>query len=156
MTSSQDKFHIRKAALKDAETIIQFNINMALETEDKQLIPDVISKGVKAVLHNPQLGFYVVAERNDQVAGSLMVTFEWSDWRNGYFWWIQSVYVSQDFRRQGVYKMMYEFVRTLAMENTDVCGFRLYVEKENRVAQKTYEALGMEKTRYFLYEAPAK
>ena len=95
---------------------------------------------------------YLVAEQGDEIVGSLMVTTEWSDWRNGFFWWVQSVYVRPEFRRQGVYRALYTEVRIHAKAQPDVCGIRLYVENENEGAQKTYEALGMKKTGYRLYE----
>ena len=125
---------------------------MAMETEGKRLKPEVIGRGVRRLLEQPQYGFYVIAEIDQQVAGTLMVTTEWSDWRDGLFWWIQSVYVLEQHRRKGVYRAMYEHIRTLAADNEDVCGYRLYVEKYNNAAQRTYSALGMEQTEYLLYE----
>ncbi len=125
---------------------------MALETERKELFPAVVRAGVRHLLRNPDSGFYVIAEAGAQAAGSLMITKEWSDWRNGNFWWIQSVYVRPRFRRGGVYKQMYRYVQDLAADNRAVCGFRLYVERENRRAQAAYRAVGMAKTRYLLFE----
>lgn len=125
---------------------------MALETERKELFPAVVRAGVRHLLRNPDSGFYVIAEAGAQVAGSLMITTEWSDWRNGNFWWIQSVYVRPRFRRRGVYKRLYRYVQDLAADNRAVCGFRLYVERENRRAQAAYRAVGMVKTRYLLFE----
>ena len=93
-----------------------------------------------------------MAEQHGQVVGSLMVTTEWSDWRNGVFWWVQSVYISPDYRRQGIYGQLYAQVKTLAEQQQNVCGFRLYVEKENVIAQKTYASLGMEQSHYLMYE----
>ncbi|HKA39395.1 MAG TPA: GNAT family N-acetyltransferase, partial [Burkholderiales bacterium] len=100
----------------------------------------------------PELGFYVVAQRNGDIVGSLMVTTEWSDWRNGSFWWIQSVYVLPQARRQGIYRRLHEFVKAEAGRKGDVCGFRLYVERGNVPAQNTYASLGMVETEYKLYE----
>ena len=117
-----------------------------------ELIPEVADAGVKAMFENPQMGFYLVAESDGVIAAALMTTTEWSDWRNGLFWWIQSVYVLPEFRRQGLYKKLYEEVKSLAENDTSVCGFRLYVEHENLTAQKTYQALGMDETHYKLYE----
>ncbi len=94
----------------------------------------------------------MVAEHGGRVVGCLMVTNEWSDWRNGIFWWIQSVYVEAGWRRKGVYRRLYDYVRALALADPGVCGFRLYVEKENAVAQATYESLGMKATDYLVYE----
>ncbi|MBN2280689.1 MAG: GNAT family N-acetyltransferase [Candidatus Marinimicrobia bacterium] len=142
---------IRKANEKDIDTIARFNINMALETENKSLHKEIITKGVETMIQNPCLGFYLMAEIDGKIAGSLMVTTEWSDWRNGFFWWIQSVYVEKEFRRQGVYSSLYHHVKKLS-ESEKVCGFRLYVEKENFIARKTYEKLGMSETHYRMYE----
>ncbi|MEQ1836419.1 MAG: GNAT family N-acetyltransferase [Candidatus Nitrotoga sp.] len=143
---------IRLAEMRDALAITEFNRAMALETEQKELIAEVISKGVDKLLNNPDLGFYVVAERDNEVIGSLMVTPEWSDWRNGLFWWIQSVYVKPNERRQGIYTKLYKFIRESANNNPSICGFRLYVEKTNILARNTYEALGMMETNYRIYE----
>ena len=125
---------------------------MARETESKELVVEVVSAGVSALLARPELGFYLVAEQHGEVVGSLMVTTEWSDWRNRTFWWIQSVYVLPGARRQGIYRRLYEFVKLEAEKQQGVCGFRLYVERENIPAQKTYRSLGMTETRYKVYE----
>jgi ribosomal protein S18 acetylase RimI-like enzyme len=125
---------------------------MALETEGKLLLPEVVGPGVLRLLNDPSLGFYAVAEHGGDVVGCLMVTNEWSDWRNGMFWWIQSVYVQADWRRKGVYRRLYDFIRELAGADPGICGFRLYVEKENAVAQATYGSLGMQRTDYLVYE----
>jgi ribosomal protein S18 acetylase RimI-like enzyme len=125
---------------------------MAWETEQKQLDEDILTKGVSALIVDANKGFYLVAEQNDLVVGSLMVTTEWSDWRNGVFWWVQSVYITPEFRRKGIYAQLYTQVKALAEQQQNVCGFRLYVEKENLIAQKTYESLGMQPTHYLMYE----
>ena len=143
---------IRRGEMRDAAVIAQFNAQMARETEGKELIPEVIGAGVRRLIETPSLGFYLVAEHEGRVVACLMITNEWSDWRNGLFWWIQSVYVDAAFRRQGVYRRMYEEVRSLAKADAGVCGFRLYVEKENEVAHATYASLGMKETDYFMYE----
>jgi ribosomal protein S18 acetylase RimI-like enzyme len=143
---------IRLATRDDAEVLIEFNSAMALETEDKQLLPGVIGAGVRRLLENPASGFYVIAESGARAAGALMITTEWSDWRNGNFWWIQSVYVRPEFRRQGAYKQLYRHVQELAARDPAVCGFRLYVERENGRAQAAYRALGMNETRYWVFE----
>lgn len=145
-------FTIRKAVETDADTIIRFNTSMAMETENKVLDPDKIGPGVHGLLEKPQYGFYMMAEHNGSVIGSLMITYEWSDWRNGLFWWIQSVYVVPEFRRKGVYRSMYEAIKEMASSEPDVCGFRLYVEKENTIALRTYHDLGMNETHYRMYE----
>ena len=143
---------IRRAHKKDAEIIADFNRNMAMETEGKDLPSETILKGVKNLIENSQWGFYIIAEKEGQIAGSLLITYEWSDWRNGLFWWIQSVYVVPAFRRQGIYKKMYDFVQSEALKHDHIRGFRLYVETENKTAQKTYESLGMKQCAYILYE----
>jgi ribosomal protein S18 acetylase RimI-like enzyme len=143
---------VRLATLDDAGALVAFNSAMALETERKQLLPRVIGAGVPALLRNPDSGFYVIAEAAGGVVGALMITKEWSDWRNGDFWWIQSVYVLPEFRRRGVYKRLYRHVEQLAARDPGVCGFRLYVDSGNRKAQAVYRALGMERTRYLVFE----
>jgi ribosomal protein S18 acetylase RimI-like enzyme len=144
--------HIRKATRKDAEAIARFNEAMALETESKQLDAATIRNGVKAVFHRPELGFYMVADVDGDPVACLMVTQEWSDWRNGVFWWIQSVYVRPDFRRQGIYRHLYDALRERARSESGICGFRLYVETENHAAQATYRSLGMEECHYRMFE----
>ena len=143
---------IRLARPGDAPDIIAFNAAMALETEGKRLFPEVIGAGVRSLLRRPKAGFYLLAETRARIVGVLMITTEWSDWRNGAFWWIQSVYVRPEFRRRGVYRRLYQHVQGLAKKDRRVCGFRLYVERENRRAQATYRALGMAKTRYLVFE----
>jgi ribosomal protein S18 acetylase RimI-like enzyme len=143
---------IRKAEPRDAGAIARFNSAMALETEGKALLPERVNPGVQRLLGDPSLGFYVVAEHGGSVVGSLMVTNEWSDWRNGLFWWIQSVYIVPAARRQGVYRALYDFVRDMARADPGICGFRLYVEKDNTAAQRTYSSLGMAPTDYLVYE----
>ena len=143
---------IRRATGRDAATLIAFNCAMAHETEGKLLMPKVIGAGVRHLLLHPEQGFYLVAESGREVIAGLMVTTEWSDWRNGEFWWIQSVYVRAEHRRQGVYRRLYRFVQALAAKKRGVCGFRLYVEQSNRRAQATYRAAGMQRTHYLLYE----
>lgn len=147
-----DEISIRKAQARDAAVIAQFNCRMALETEGKALIPETVSAGVLRLLNEPSLGFYAVAQRAGRVIGCLMVTQEWSDWRNGLFWWIQSVYIEPGSRREGVYRCLYEFIRQAALADPGICGFRLYVEKENAVAHQTYASLGMTRTDYLIYE----
>jgi ribosomal protein S18 acetylase RimI-like enzyme len=143
---------IRVATKSDAAAMVEFNQAMALETEKKHLDPEKISAGVAAVFDDPQKGFYAVAEIDGVIAGGLMVTFEWSDWRNGWFWWIQSVYILPEFRGRSIYSKLYEFVKQRAAEAGNVCGFRLYVEKENEHAQAVYKKLGMHETYYLMFE----
>jgi GNAT superfamily N-acetyltransferase len=143
---------IRRAEPKDAQTIAELNIAMARETESKQLCPATITEGVRAVFGNPDYGFYVVAESNGEVMGCLLITFEWSDWRSGLFWWIQSLYVRPRFRRRGVFRQLHEFVKAEALRRPHTCGIRLYAEQSNHVAQRAYEEIGMRATPYRIYE----
>ena len=147
-----ESFQIRNAIPEDAESIIAFNQAMARETENRILEERTIRAGVQHIFDEPDHGFYLVAENIKKIIGTLMVTREWSDWRNGEFWWIQSVFVERNYRRKGVYREMYQFVKNLAASKTDICGFRLYVEKDNTIAQKTYRSLNMEETPYLLFE----
>ena len=150
--SRSEGLAIRKAGVADSGAISRFNQAMALETEGKTLAPALVDAGVLRLLQEPALGFYVVAAQADRIVACLLVTHEWSDWRNGLLWWIQSVFVEAGWRRRGVYSALYRFVRQLADADGGVCGFRLYVEKENTVAQQTYAALGMVQTDYLIYE----
>lgn len=144
---------IRRANPNDVESLVAFNQAMALETENKVLDSKTLTSGVKGILENQARGFYLVAEDQGEIAGSLMVTFEWSDWRNANFWWVQSVYILPQHRRQGVYSQLYNEIRRLADDSDNVCGYRLYVEKDNLAAQKTYESLGMSESHYLMFES---
>lgn len=152
MTASASPLQVRPAVAQDADVLARFNTAMALETEGKRLLGDVVGAGVRRLLAEPALGFYLVACAGAEIVGSAMVTTEWSDWRNGRFWWIQSVYVVPPWRRRGVFRALYAQIRAAAASEPDVCGFRLYVEQHNRVAQATYAALGMKTTDYRLLE----
>jgi GNAT superfamily N-acetyltransferase len=142
---------IRHALPKDAEVIIDFQQKMAWETEDMTLPTEIVTKGVNAVFSNPVLGQYWVAEEEQKVVASLLITYEWSDWRNANVWWFQSVYVLPSHRRKGIFRSMYAHIRNEA-ENDGIAGLRLYVETNNTRAQKTYEALGMQREHYAMYE----
>jgi GNAT superfamily N-acetyltransferase len=142
---------IREATLSDAETIIGFQQKMAWETEEMSLETEIISKGVKAVFEDPSRGQYYVAESTGTVVASLLITYEWSDWRNTNVWWFQSVYVLPDSRRKGIFSKMYNFIKSAA-EKQKVAGLRLYVETNNSRAKKTYESLGMNSDHYTMYE----
>ena len=144
--------NIRVATAADADALIEFNQAMALETEGKRLDPETIRRGVTAVFGDTQNGFYVVADEDGRIVGGLMVTFEWSDWRNGWFWWIQSVYIRPEARGRQIYSQLYQFVKDRAAEAGNVCGFRLYVETENSHARRVYEKLGMAASHYLMYE----
>lgn len=147
-----EEISIRVAKESDARSLVEFNQAMALETEGKKLDSKILTSGVEAIFHDKNKGFYAVAESAGEIVGGLMITYEWSDWRNNWFWWIQSVYITPDFRGKRIYSKLYEFVKNLAREKENVCGFRLYVEKENVNAQKVYEKLGMEASYYLMYE----
>ena len=143
---------VRPAADADAEFLAQGNIAMALEAEHKHLDPATVRLGVRAVLDDPSKGRYFVAERDGQVVGQLMITYEWSDWRNGTFWWIQSVFVTPDARRAGVFRALFRHLESLAEGDRSVCGIRLYVERENERAQATYRRCGLEDGGYRVME----
>ena len=147
-------FSIRLAAQTDLDALVAFNQGIVRETEDRELDEPTLRAGLAALLRDPSLGFYIVAETEGRVVGSLMVTREWSDWRNGVFWWIQSVYVSSDVRRQGIYRGLYQRIQEMA-KSKNVCGFRLYVERDNMIAQHTYKELGMSETVYKMFEQPS-
>jgi ribosomal protein S18 acetylase RimI-like enzyme len=143
---------VRNARMRDIPALADFNIAMARETENKILSPPKVKAGMREVLRRPDHGFYLVAELNGRIAGSLLITREWSDWRNGVFWWIQSVYVPPEFRKRGIYRALYDAVKARAKSNPEVCGFRLYVERNNGAARSVYSKLGMTETEYRIYE----
>ena len=141
-----------RAATEDVAAIAQFNIAMAAETEDLALDPQTVHAGVAAVVSDDRRGFYLVARSDGKAVGSLMITYEWSDWRNGNLWWIQSVYVVPSARKQGIFRLLYDNVISLAKQSGDAAGVRLYVEKDNRGAQEVYRKLGMAETAYRVFE----
>jgi GNAT superfamily N-acetyltransferase len=144
---------IRQARPGDVETLVGFSVAMASETEGRSLDRERLRQGTQAVLKSPDRGFYLVAEAaSGEVVGQLLITYEWSDWRNGVFWWIQSVYVHASWRRHGVYRRMHEHVLAQARARKDVCGVRLYVEGGNRVAKTVYGKVGLSPTTYEVYE----
>jgi ribosomal protein S18 acetylase RimI-like enzyme len=149
---------VRRATLDDLEVLTAFNAAMARETEGRSLDTQRLRDGTAAVLKRPERGFYLVAEapgaasRLPGVVGQLLVTFEWSDWRNATFWWIQSVYVAPTWRRRGVYRTMHEAVVAQARAREDVCGIRLYVEGDNEVAQTVYRKVGLQRSSYVVFE----
>jgi GNAT superfamily N-acetyltransferase len=145
--------NLRRATKADQATLVEFNRAMALETEHKVLDPEVLSCGVAAVFDDAAKGFYLVAELDGTVAGQLMITTEWSDWRNGWFWWIQSVDVSPKARQQGIFRQLYHEVERMAKVKGDIVGLRLYVERDNVPAQRTYLSLGMKDAGYLLFES---
>ncbi len=143
---------VRRATREDLTAIVEFNAAMAAESEHRRLDARVLTRGAEHLFDEPADGFYLMAEVDGMAAGSLIVTYEWSDWRNGRFWWIQSVYVLPEFRRKAVYSKMHDWVRNAAITDAHACGIRLYVEKQNIGAQATYQSLGMVATHYDLYE----
>jgi GNAT superfamily N-acetyltransferase len=148
-------YQIREATPDDAPVIVEFNRRLAWESEHKRLDPALIGPGVAEALRRPELARYFVAERpgeTDGVIGQMMITYEWSDWRNGLFWWIQSVYVRDDARRGGVFRALYDHVAGLARRTPRTCGLRLYVEHENAAALATYVKLGMKPSGHLVYE----
>ena len=142
---------IRSATLSDLETVVEFNARLAQESEGVHLDTDRLRAGAAAVLRDESLGLYFIAVSESGPAGQLALTYEWSDWRNGMFWWLQSVYVRPEFRRQGVLRKLYAHVLELAKDR-GVCGIRLYVETENRTAQEAYRQLGMARAVFHMYE----
>ncbi len=144
---------IRLGEYEDVSVIADFMIAMAKETEEVELEADTVKAGVTHLLNAPQYGFYIVATCEDAMIGCMMITYEWSDWRNAVQWWIQSVYVKPGHRRQGVFGKLYAFAKAMAQGLRDVCGLRLYVEEHNENAMKTYRSLGMEPAGYAVYEA---
>ncbi|MBO2691010.1 GNAT family N-acetyltransferase [Shewanella algae] len=143
---------IRKGTPKDTEALVAFNQAMAQETEGLALDSDTLRRGVSTLLENPAKGFYLVAEIEGEIAGSLMVTFEWSDWRAADYYWIQSVYIKPEHRQKGIYRALYQEVKTLAEKQGGAASFRLYVEQENTRAQQAYQSLGMSQSHYLMYE----
>ncbi len=146
------EFTIRDANMGDAPTLAQFNQGLAEETEGKLLDDAIILAGVSAGIKRPDRCRYFVAHLEDKIIGQAMITYEWSDWRNGELWWLQSVYVHPDFRRRGVFTGLYRHVEQLARENDQVRGLRLYVEEENGTGQDVYSHLGMKHAGYHVYE----
>jgi ribosomal protein S18 acetylase RimI-like enzyme len=143
---------VRNATIEDAEFLVRGNVQLAFETENLSLEIDRLRSGVHAVFDDPRRGFYLIAEANGTRAGQMMITYEWSDWRNGVFWWIQSVYTAPEFRRSGVFRALYAQAEALARQEGTVCGLRLYVDGNNGQAQATYRRCGMHETAYRMFE----
>ena len=143
---------IREAKDTDAGIIAGFQQKMALETEGLTLDNNKVTSGVKAVFDDPSKGFYIVAEETDQVVASMLLTPEWSDWRNGTFLWIQSLYVIPEYRKQGIFRLMFEFVKQKVNTSEDYVGIKLYVDQNNENAQKAYEQVGMDASHYRMFE----
>lgn len=143
---------VRKATTKDINAIVDFQLKMAAETEGIELNSDIVLKGVTAVIEDERKGQYYVTEINEKVVASLLTTFEWSDWRNGTILWIQSVYVLENFRRRGIYRNMYSHIKNMVLNNPKLNGIRLYADKSNTAAHKTYQKLGMNHDHYITFE----
>lgn len=143
---------IRRASPADAAVVVEFNCLLAQESEGKTLDAAVVGRGVAAGLADPRKSVYFLAEEDGLAIGQIMFTTEWSDWRNGWFWWIQSVYVRPEARRRGVFRALFEHVDQAARADGDVIGLRLYVERDNQIAQDTYRRMGMDATAYLVFE----
>lgn len=144
---------IREAIPSDAAYIVDFQLKMAYETENLKLTKSIVELGVEAVFDDISKGTYYVAEIDGDIVGSLLTTYEWSDWRNGQVLWIQSVYILKEFRGQGIFKKMYTYIKEkVTNQSNDFRGIRLYVDKTNEAAQKVYDKLGMENHHYEMYE----
>ena len=143
---------VRIANKYDIPAIVEFQLSMAAETENEELDKNRVKKGVSAVIGDSSKGRYYVAEKEGEVIGSLLTTYEWSDWRNGTVLWIQSVYILPQFRRKGVYSNMYKHIKKLVLEDENLNGIRLYADKDNKVAHKTYLKLGMNPDHYVTFE----
>lgn len=146
------EIQIRQATPADCAIVAEFNLRLAEESEHLRLDAATVQKGVAAVLGDARKGIYFLAEADGMVAGQVMITYEWSDWRNGDLWWIQSVYVRPEFRRCGVFRALFQHLRTLARSRKDVAGLRLYMHRDNLRARQTYERLGMKHTQYEVFD----
>jgi GNAT superfamily N-acetyltransferase len=142
----------RQAAPEDISVIVQFQMEMARETEGLELDSQTLMRGVRGVFDDPSRGQYYVGERDSRIVGSALITYEWSDWRNGRIWWIQSVHVVPQERRQGVYAGLYAYIKDLAESDEQVKGIRLYVDRRNSLAQLVYARLGMNGEHYQVFE----
>jgi L-amino acid N-acyltransferase YncA len=143
---------IRNATREDIPTIVKFQLKMAMETESLQLDKETLKNGVSRVFDKPKKGFYLIAEENGKSLGSMMITPEWSDWRNTTWLWIQSLYITPENRKRGVFAMLYHFVQDMVDNSEKYAGIKLYVDRENKNAQKAYEKMGMERSHYRLFE----
>ena len=150
---NREAISIRPATLADAALVTEYNIRLARETEGRELNRTKVDAGVAALLSDAMKGEYFLAEVGGKIVGQLMITREWSDWRNAWFWWIQSVYVDEGARGNGVFATLFRQVRNLAQADAGVCGIRLYVERENERAQEIYRRMGMEKSSYQFFES---
>lgn len=143
---------IREGNIQDMDAIVAFQLEMAWETESIRLDKPTLEKGVLAIFNEKSKGKYFVVEKSGEVLASLLITYEWSDWRNKQVWWIQSVYVKKAFRNQGVFKKMYEYVKSIVAQNSELAGLRLYVDNRNKSAQEVYQKTGMNGEHYKVFE----
>lgn len=143
---------IRKATFHDIHVLVDFQQRLAFESEGVRLDAATLKKGMRALFEDPTKGFYNVAEDGNDVVGCHMITYEWSDWRNGMVWWLQSVYVKQSHRQKGVFRKMYENLSSVVKNDPGIIGLRLYVDKTNERAQQVYAAMGMNGDHYTVYE----
>ena len=144
-------FDIRPATLADAEKITEFNVEMALESENLRLEPETVRRGVEKSIYDPSKGRYYLARQGGDVLGQIRVTLEWSDWNDSHYWWIQNVYVVPRARRRGVYRALHHHVRNLA-DRAGACGLQLYVDARNAGAQSAYQSLNMVRSHYLIFE----
>lgn len=143
---------IRLATEEDSKAIIGFQHKMAMESEGIDLNPETLSSGVMAIFRDPQKGKYFVAEAENQIIGSMLTTYEWSDWRNQWVYWLQSVYIISAYRRKGIFRLMYEQVKQLVEHDASAAGIRLYVDKTNKKAIEVYKSIGMDGEHYQVFE----
>ena len=154
--SATSRLNVRQAGPQDVDVLVGFSAAMARETEGRRLNLARLREGTRALLASAERGFFIVAEHEERglrtPVGQLMITFEWSDWRNGTFWWVQSVYVDRAWRRRGVYRSMHDHIVAQAKADPRVCGIRLYVEQDNQAAQSVYQRVGLAPSGYWVYE----
>lgn len=149
---STSSLKVRASRMDDLPDLVDFQIRMALETEDLQLERPVVEKGAEAIFENPLLGHYVVCEDENELVGCLLITYEWSEWRNGLILWVQSVYVVPEYRKKGVFKKLYQHIQNSSMADERIRGIRLYVDSKNLPAKSVYERLGMKSGHYEVFE----
>lgn len=144
--------NIRAAQISDLEQLVDFQITMALESENLHLDKDILQQGILSVLNDKTKGSYFVVEDENNLIASLLITYEWSDWRNKIVWWIQSVFVVPEFRQKGVFKKLYNHIQAIVENDDTICGLRLYVDKQNIRAQNVYRNIGMNGEHYQVFE----
>ena len=143
---------IRPSKREDIGKLVEFQLRLADETENVRLNEETVSAGMHALFDEPSRGTYYVAVSHAEIVGCFLITYEWSDWRNGMVWWLQSVYVAKNHRRQGVFKIMYDHLRQIISSDPGIIGLRLYVDKTNTRAQNVYASMGMNGDHYTVFE----